>query len=172
MCGPGFPDTPGRSCGELLHRRPAYEVVGAPVSSLQRAILERMLDERPQADRIIIAQLHGEAKHHAKWRELTEDEYAAAVATLRELAAGRTDLLAYVAGILEGSSEGQLDEPLARQAAGLCRAAGPTRRRSRRGSRRDDGAGITPAGRRSRWCPRLRLRFPWLQVVGATRPRC
>ncbi len=51
-----------------------------------------MLDERPQADRILIAQLHGEAKHQAKWRELTEDEDAAAVAVLREVAAGRGDL--------------------------------------------------------------------------------
>ena len=83
-----------------------------------------MIDERPQAHRILIAQLHGEAKHHAKWRELTEDEEAAAVAALRELAAGRGDLLAYVAGILEGATEGELDEPLARLAAGLCRAAG------------------------------------------------
>ena len=37
---------------------------------------------------------------------------------------GRTDLLAEVAGILEGTSEGQMDEPLARQAAALCRQAG------------------------------------------------
>ena len=83
-----------------------------------------MIDERPQADRILVAQLHGEAKHQAKWRKLTEDEEAGAVAALRELAGGRGDLLAYVAGILEGASEGQPDEPRARQAAGLCRAAG------------------------------------------------
>ena len=31
---------------------------------------------------------------------------------LRELAGGRADLLAEVAGILEGTSEGELDEPL------------------------------------------------------------
>ena len=43
---------------------------------------------------------------------------------LRELAAGRTDLLAEVAGIFEGTSEGEPDEPLARQAAQLCRLAG------------------------------------------------
>jgi hypothetical protein len=49
---------------------------------------------------------------------------AAAVAALREFAGDRADLLAKVAGILEGASEGELDEPLARQAAGLCRAAG------------------------------------------------
>ena len=83
-----------------------------------------MIDDGPQADRILLAQLMGEAKHHAKWRELTGGEHAAAVAGLRELAAGRADLLAEVAGILEGSSEGEPREPLARQAAQLCRDAG------------------------------------------------
>ena len=43
---------------------------------------------------------------------------------LRELAAGRADLLAQVAGIFEGASEGRHDEPLARQAVTLCRLAG------------------------------------------------
>ena len=85
-----------------------------------------MADKRPagERDRILVAQIHGTAKRHARWRELHEDEYAAAVGELRELAAGRADLLAHVAGLLEGFSEGQLDEPLARQAAGLCRGAG------------------------------------------------
>jgi hypothetical protein len=46
------------------------------------------------------------------------------VAELRELAGGRADLLAEVAEIFEGTSEGEMDEPLARQAAGLCRPAG------------------------------------------------
>ena len=41
---------------------------------------------------------------------------------LRELADGRADLLAEVTGIFEGASDGELDEPLARQAAQLCRA--------------------------------------------------
>src|SRR5690242_4270041 len=83
-----------------------------------------MVDSRPQADRILVAQLTGEARHRAKWRELTGDEEAAAVAALAELAGGRTDLLAEVAGILDGASEGELDEPLARCAAQLCRKAG------------------------------------------------
>jgi hypothetical protein len=83
-----------------------------------------MVDKRPQADRILVAKITGEARHRAKWRELSGDEEAAAVAALRELAAGRADLLAEVAGILEGASEGELGEPLARQAAGLCRKAG------------------------------------------------
>ena len=83
-----------------------------------------MVDPRPQADRILVAQLTGEARHRARWRELTGDEEAAAVIELRELADGRVDLLAEVAGIFEGTGEGELDEPLVRQAAALCRQAG------------------------------------------------
>ena len=83
-----------------------------------------MVDHRPQADRILVAQLTGEARHRARWRELTGDEEAAAVAELRALAGGRADLLAEVAGIFEGTSEGEPDEPLARSAARLCRMAG------------------------------------------------
>jgi len=83
-----------------------------------------MVDKRPQADRILVAEITGEARHRAKWRELSSDEEAAAVAALVQLAAGRADLLAEVAGILEGASEGELGEPVARQAAGLCRKAG------------------------------------------------
>jgi hypothetical protein len=79
---------------------------------------------RPGADRMIVAELTGEARHHAKWRPLTAAEEAAAVAELRELADGRADLLAEVAGTFEGTSEGRLDEPRARQAAQLCRLAG------------------------------------------------
>ena len=71
-----------------------------------------------------MAQLTGEARHRARWRPLTEDEEAAALAELRTLAAGRADLLAEVAGIFEGTSEGEPDEPLARSAAQLCRMAG------------------------------------------------
>jgi hypothetical protein len=36
-------------------------------------------------DRLLRAEIHGEARHHAKWREMTADEEAAAVAELREL---------------------------------------------------------------------------------------
>ena len=79
---------------------------------------------RPEADRILVAQLTGEARHHARWRPLTGEEEAAALAELRTLAGGRGDLLAEVAGIFEGTSEGELDEPLARSAARLCRQAG------------------------------------------------
>jgi hypothetical protein len=83
-----------------------------------------MIDKRPQAERLLVAELYGEARHRARWRELSSEEETAAVAELRELAGGRADLLAEVAGVLEGAREGELDEPLARQAAMLCRKAG------------------------------------------------
>lgn len=83
-----------------------------------------MIDKRPAADRILVAKIWGEARRRARWRELSSDEESVAVAELRELAGGRADLLAEVAGILEGTSIGELDEPLTRQAADLCRQAG------------------------------------------------
>jgi hypothetical protein len=83
-----------------------------------------MSEKRPDADRLLVAQIWGQARHRARWRPLTAAEEAAAVAELRAVAGGRADLLAEVAGILEGASEGDLDEPLARQAAVLCRKAG------------------------------------------------
>jgi hypothetical protein len=46
------------------------------------------------------------------------------VTELQALAGGRADLLAEVAGIFEGTSEGELDEVFARSAARLCRRAG------------------------------------------------
>jgi len=40
-----------------------------------------MADKRPagERDRILAAQIHGTAKRRAQWRELTEDEHAAAL---------------------------------------------------------------------------------------------
>jgi hypothetical protein len=82
--------------------------------------------DRPGADpdRLLVAEITGEARHRARWRPLTDEEEAAALAELRALAGGRADLLAEVAGIFEGTSEGEPDEPLARSAARLCRMAG------------------------------------------------
>ena len=79
---------------------------------------------QPECDRLLVSEIRGEARLHARWHELTAGEHAAAVAALREVAAGRADLLAEVAGIILGACEGQLDEPLMRQAAQLCRDAG------------------------------------------------
>ena len=86
-----------------------------------------MIDKRPEADRILVARISGTARRHVRWRELTEAEEAAAVAELRELAGARADLLAEVAGLEVGSTEGQLYEPRGHQAAGLCRKAGADR---------------------------------------------
>jgi hypothetical protein len=71
-----------------------------------------------------VAELSGAALRHAQWRELTEAETGAAVAELREIAGDRADLLAEVAGILIGASEGKPDEPRSKGAAQLCIAAG------------------------------------------------
>jgi hypothetical protein len=79
---------------------------------------------QPEPDRVLVCEIHGEARRHVSRGELTADEHAAAVAGLRELAAGRADLLAEAAGTVLGASEGQPDEPLMRRAAELCRAAG------------------------------------------------
>src|SRR6266852_882380 len=98
----------------------------------------------PEADRILVAQLTGEARHHAKWRPLTEDEEAIALAGLRELAGGRGDLLAEVAGIFEGASEGELNEPIARQCARLCRNAGADPAWIEEGRRRKANASRPP----------------------------
>ena len=65
-----------------------------------------MNDTRAEAERLLVARLMATAKYHANWRELAKAEHDAAVTALRELAAGRADLLAEVAGLLEGFAEG------------------------------------------------------------------
>jgi hypothetical protein len=57
--------------------------------------------ERPQGDRLALAWLAGETRHHAVYREPYEDEITAAVAALRAITT-RPDLLAERAGILLG----------------------------------------------------------------------
>ena len=102
---------------------------------------------------MIVAELTGEARHHAKWRPLTKDEETAAITGLRAIAGGRADLLAEVAGVLAGTSAGRLDEPLARQAAELCRKAGADpdaiQRWVQEGRRRADSARTRPHSGRS-----------------------
>ena len=82
-----------------------------------------MVDNRSQADRILGARLMGSAQRLGR-RELPAGEHAAAVAELRELAAGRADLLAETAGLLEGFGEGEPTGPMTRLAVQLCRDAG------------------------------------------------
>ena len=78
----------------------------------------------PDHDRLVVARISGIATRHASWREPTENEIAAAVAELREVAGDRPDLLAEEAGIQLGFYEGDLDEPRAKSAAQLLIAAG------------------------------------------------
>lgn len=86
--------------------------------------LERLVDKRAQADRILVARLPGTATRHARWRGPSAEEETAAVAEPRELAAGRGDLRAEAAGVLEGARAREPDEPLAHQVGQLCRTAG------------------------------------------------
>jgi hypothetical protein len=78
----------------------------------------------PDRDRLVVAELNGAAGRRAQWRDLTEAEAAAAVAELREIAGGRPDLLAELAGVMIGAGEGKPDEPRSKGAAQLCIAAG------------------------------------------------
>jgi hypothetical protein len=78
----------------------------------------------PNHDRLLIARISGIAMHHARWREPSEDEIAAAIAELHEAASDRPDLLAEQAGILLGFYGGGLDEPRAQAAAQFLIAAG------------------------------------------------
>jgi hypothetical protein len=71
----------------------------------------------------------------------------AAVATLRELAAGRADLLAKVAGLLRGFCEGERTEPLERRAARLCRVAAAILAWTGEGRRRKAAASLPPSSR-------------------------
>jgi hypothetical protein len=83
-------------------------------------------DERSvsDADELTVARLAGAAQRHAPRREPTEEETAAAVAELREIADGRGDLLAEAAGLLTGFYRGTAEEARAAAAARYCRAAG------------------------------------------------
>jgi hypothetical protein len=60
--------------------------------------MERMIEKRPLADRLLIAEIWGEARRRARWRELSDAEEAVAVAALRDLAGGRADLLVMTSG--------------------------------------------------------------------------
>ncbi|HXL18107.1 MAG TPA: hypothetical protein VN961_11370 [Streptosporangiaceae bacterium] len=103
----------------------------------------------PDPDGILAAKLTGTARYHAKRRDLTPDEHATAVTELRELAAGRTDLLAELAGLLIGGSEHTINAPIKRCAADLLIAPAPTPPSSRTWieegrSKPDHGPGPAP----------------------------
>ena len=70
-------------------------------------MLERMIDKRPQADRILVAAIWGQARHRARWRELSSDEKPPRWPRWPSSPPGRAHLLAKVAGILEGAAAGE-----------------------------------------------------------------
>jgi hypothetical protein len=76
-----------------------------------------------EQDRILVAQITGTAHRYASLKP-SERSRTAAVADLAELAAGRSDLLAEVAGIAIGCHEGELDETRHLAVAQLCVDAG------------------------------------------------
>ena len=82
---------------------------------------ERAVRER---DQLTVARLTGAAWRHASGREPTGAQTAAAVRELREIAGGRGDLLAEVAGLLIGYYRRTAEERKARAAAYYCIAAG------------------------------------------------
>jgi hypothetical protein len=88
------------------------------------------------------------------------------VTGLRELAGGRADLLAEFAGIFEGASDGELDEPLARQAAHLCRLPGADETLIPHwiGEGRRRAGALAPGGTRE-----LRIEISVTQAVGLRR---
>ena|SRR5215472_18001186 len=75
------------------------------------------------ADRVLLAQLTGVARHLVD-KALDSDQWATAVENLRRLAGGRVDLLAELAGVSIGVSESHLDRDVCEQIAGLCIEAG------------------------------------------------
>jgi hypothetical protein len=85
-----------------------------------------MIDYRPQADRILVARLSGAAGRLSRWGALDDAQADAGAAKLRELAGGRGDLLAEVAGLALGTAESKGPEYVAQgeAIARLCRAAG------------------------------------------------
>ena len=87
---------------------------------------ERAAGERAarELDQLTVARLTGAAWRHATGREPTRAQTTAAVRELREIAGGRGDLLAEVAGLLIGYYRRTAEEPKARSAAYFCITAG------------------------------------------------
>jgi hypothetical protein len=85
-----------------------------------------MVDNSSQADRILVARLDGAAGRLSRWGALDDAQAAAGAAELRELAGGRGDLLAEVAGVRLGTAESKGSEYAvqAEAVARLCRLAG------------------------------------------------
>jgi hypothetical protein len=78
----------------------------------------------PELDELTVARLTGAARRHASGREPTDAETAAAVTELTDIAGGRGDLLAEVAGLLTGFYRHTSEQARAEVAARYCIASG------------------------------------------------
>jgi hypothetical protein len=83
----------------LSHGHTVAPLVAVLASSGRGCRLERIRERRgPDSDRMIVAELTGEAQRHARWEPRDDDAAAAAAAELREIAAmldaGRADTYA------------------------------------------------------------------------------
>ena len=113
-------------------------------------------DHPGPADRLIVARLSGIAGRHARWGNLDEDQAAAAVAGPREVADGRGDLLAEVAGLALGSAErrGPEYEATGQAVAEQCLMAGADEalipQWTGKGRRRAEAAKLPPFSRPGR----------------------
>jgi hypothetical protein len=117
-----------------------------------------------ELDQLTVARLTGTAWRHAPGREPTGAETADAVRELREIAAGRGDLLAEVAGLLIGYYRRTAEERKARAAAYYCIAAGAGLELIQRwievgGSRATAARRIPPA------VPEARQVYAWPEAV-------
>jgi hypothetical protein len=90
----------------------------------------QVTQDRPAADQLILGRLDGTALRHARRHPFTPEEAGAAVGELRQIAAGRGDLLGEVAGILAGFYTGTPEEAKAQTAAELLAAAGADARQA------------------------------------------
>jgi hypothetical protein len=77
-----------------------------------------------ELDELTVARLAGAARRHAAVRQPTDAETSAAVAELTEMAGGRGDLLAEVAGLLMGFYRRTAEQARAETAAHYCIASG------------------------------------------------
>jgi hypothetical protein len=77
-------------------------------------------------DRLLVTRISEIAGRHARWSQLTDTQKTAGAAELREVAGGRSDLLAEEAGITLGTSRDKGPEyrTQAEAIAELCRLAG------------------------------------------------
>jgi hypothetical protein len=108
----------------FIGRKYEQVITAAPCRRREPSPAARIDRSAPELDELTVARLTGAARRHAPGREPTDAETAAAVQELTEIADGRGDLLAEVAGLLMGYYRRTAEEARAEAAAHYCIAAG------------------------------------------------